>query len=131
MLLRSLALCLLAFLAACSGPRHSLGLPADQVAVVKGSSRNALKRLGFDADVRIVSVDGKELERSGLSGYPEVVELMPGPHELGINYDTYVDGSQGPSGDARLSLDALAGRTYRIKFGPGTRPMIVTERAGE
>ncbi|MCK6446151.1 MAG: DUF2057 domain-containing protein [Planctomycetes bacterium] len=129
--LRTLALVVFALLAACSGPRHSLGLPAEQVAVVKGASANGLQPFGVDATFRVTSVDGKELERSWSHGYPEIVELLPGRHELGIKYSSWIDGSVGPEGNATVAFDALAGRTYRIQFGRNLRPMIVTEHDGK
>ena len=120
---------MLAFLAACSGPRQSLGLPAEQIAVVKGASANGLQPLGVDATFRITSVDGKEFEHGWSKGYPEVVELLPGRHELGIYYSSWIDGAVGPSGDAKVALDAAAGKTYQIQFGRDNRPTIVEAKS--
>lgn len=131
MLIRLLALLVLAFVAACSGPRHSLGLPAGEVAVVKGASASGLKPLGVDATFRITSVDGKDLEHGWSKGYPEIVELLPGQHELGIYYSSWIDGAVGPSGDATVVLDAVAGRTYLIQFGRDHRPTIVEAKSAE
>lgn len=116
-----------AWLAACSGPHHSLGRPAAEIAIVKGSSASGLKLLGVDATIRIVAIDGQELERSSMNGYPEVVEVLPGQRRLGITYSSYVDNSPGPRGDTTLEFVAQAGQTYRIRLTGAAPATLVIE----
>lgn len=129
MLHRTLALALFActaLLTACSGPRHSLGRPLNEVAVVNGASQSGFTLLGLDATIRIVSIDGEALEKSAMNGYPEVVEVLPGHHTLEAWYSSWVDGSPGPSGEAKLEFDALAGRRYRILLvGGAPNPLVI------
>lgn len=114
----------LALLAACSGPRQSLGLSPDRVATVNGASMSGFALLGIDASFRFVSVDGKPTEHSNWNGYPEAVEVLPGHHVFGIEYSSYVSNTPGPSGTTTLELDAVAGRTYQVRFDDRMQPII-------
>jgi hypothetical protein len=116
---------------ACGAPRHSLGRPAGEVAVVKGSSDNALQMLGVNPLIVIQTVDGQDLKQGALRGYPDEVELLPGRHQLGIFYSFYIDNRRGPDGKTTLELDAVAGKTYQIRerFRSGQEVSFVFEEA--
>jgi hypothetical protein len=107
---------LVLLLAACSSPKHTLGRPSAEVAVVEGRDHGfQVIPLGTEGSISILSIDGEELATSALGGAPKSVELLPGPHRIGIYYTFYVDGSPGPRGETTLEVDVEAGKRYRIE----------------
>lgn len=128
-----LALAVVAVLAACGATRHSLGRPAGEVAIVKGSTcmlvvDSGKKAVSVDRTIVISAVDGEDL-KSALGDYPDVAELLPGHRMIVVTYRYFIDGKVGPKGTATLELDAVAGKTYQVSehFGASWAPTFFIE----
>jgi hypothetical protein len=100
-------LSVIALLWGCTGHQRLYGgptLPPDKVAVIKGS----IGVLPGSSSLSIMSVDGKPL-----SPYADRIEVLPGPHTLGVQYRLQLGGGLVAKGE--IGVDALPGKTYELQ----------------
>src|SRR5262249_24488899 len=109
-------LIVLTFLAACSTTGTYREPAAEQAtATILGVSRSVLSGLnplGESPDIRILAVDGDSLSKSGWSGYPDTVRVVPGVHELSVRGSAVVDGMMGGTVEGTVRAEFAAGKTY-------------------
>lgn len=105
---------LLAFVAACgSGKAHrKLDRPRNEVAELRGIP-SEFKLLGTTRSVAFTALDGEKLQKGWSDARPEVLDVMPGKHRVGVYYSLKFDGQFGPSGEVETEIDAQAGRIYQ------------------
>ncbi len=111
---RPLCLLVAVVAAACGGlgKPHTLGLPGDQVATVRGLNDGYTPLLGTEKHISFNTVDGKELPE----GWVHVIELLPGRHTLNCSYLMIIDGHPAVSGTKPFDVDVEAGRVYQADF---------------
>lgn len=99
--------------ASCGSTHKKLDLPRDQVAQVRGLT-SGFKLLGMSKSIVFTSIDGAKTKSGAFASAPDVIDVMPGKHVLGVYYNVDFDGQPGPDGDATVELDAHAGKTYQL-----------------
>ncbi len=129
-LLGSLLVCL-AF-ASCGSTHKKLDLPRDQLAEVRGL-RAGFQLLGMSKSIVFTEIDGEKTRSNMLASAPDVIDVTPGKHVLGVYYNVDFDGQLGPDGDATVELDAQAGKTYQLDvvLGGDSARITVSEVAAD
>lgn len=104
----------LALVASCgsSGSHRKLDRPREEVAELRGIP-SEFKLLGTTYRVGFTSLDGEAFQKSWAESLPDVIDVLPGKHQVGVYYSIKFDGQHGPSGDLEAEVDAVAGRAYQ------------------
>ena len=110
-----LGLLLLTLLAGCGSTERRLDLPRDQVAELRGIAAD-FRLLGEKPVLVFTSLDGLPIEKGWNDPDPDLLEVLPGKHRVGIRYSIQVDGEPGASGDLEIEIDARAGRVYQAEL---------------
>lgn len=112
-----LLLGLLAFVAACdtAGRHRKLELPRTEIAELRGIP-SEFKLLGTTTSLVFTSLDGEALKKGWADNAPNVLDVHPGKHRLGIYFTIKYDGQFGPSGEFETEVDAAAGKVYQAEL---------------
>ena len=105
----------LALLAGCGSTHRRLELPPDQIAELRGIPAE-FRFIGTKPILFFTSLDGVPFELGWNESNPDVLEVLPGVHRVGVHYSIQVDGEPGPAGDLEIEVDARAGRVYQAEL---------------
>lgn len=103
---------LLLGITACGSTARRIDRPRDEVAELHGAP-TGFALLGTTHTIKFTSLDGAEFEKSGGATRPDVLDVLPGKHRVGVYYSVKYDGQIGPAGELEAEIDAVAGRTYQ------------------
>jgi len=115
--LRLLGLFALSAFTACGNPisHRKLDQPREAVAELRGIPVE-FKLLGERHYVAFDSLDGEKLKERGSDGRPDIIDVLPGKHRVGVYYSMQFDGEYGASGELEVEIDARAGRIYQAEL---------------
>lgn len=110
-----LGILVLSLLSACGSTQRRLDLPRDQVAELRGIPAE-FQLLGTKPLLVFTSLDGVPFDKGWNESNPDLLDLMPGKHRVGVYYTIQIDGQRGPSGEVELEIDAQAGHVYQAEL---------------
>jgi len=105
----------LAFLCSCGSTHKKLDRPREEIAELHGISPE-FALLGTTRTLLFTSLDGVPFEKSWGASHPDVLDVLPGKHRVGIHYSVKFDGQSGPSGELEAEVDAQAGKIYQAEI---------------
>lgn len=114
---RLLGLIALSAFTACGNSisHRKLDQPREAVAELRGIPVE-FKLLGERHYVAFDSLDGEKLQEHWSGGRPDIIDVLPGRHRVGVYYSMQFDGEYGSSGELEVLIDARAGKIYQAEL---------------